>query len=301
MKPDVLTSDDQGIGLAIVRNLALEYPKSPFDNGAFLVYLTARNKERGEEALKNLQQDDQLRQAKALSKDGGLTEIKYHPLDISQSKSIQDLREFLKAEHPQGIDFVINNAGIAMNGFGKPSLPLLPGTFLTGIDANVVKTTLQCNYYGTLEACQNLLPLIKPTGRLVNVSSIVGKLNKYSDSVRNAFLSATKIGQVTTLMENFKTAVDAGNEKEQGYPSAAYAVSKAGVTGMTMLLAREERESGGTRLINACCPGYVATDMTKGGGYRTPDQGAKMPVMLALEDIQGQSGLFWQNEKPIEW
>ena len=39
---------------------------------------------------------------------------------------------------------------------------------------------------------------------------------------------------------------------------------------------------GGSVLVNACCPGYVNTDMTKGNGAKTVDQGAKTPVMLAL-------------------
>ncbi|CAJ2503308.1 Uu.00g107020.m01.CDS01 [Anthostomella pinea] len=54
-------------------------------------------------------------------------------------------------------------------------------------------------------------------------------------------------------------------------------------------------------LVNACCPGWVKTDMTRGGGAKTPDQGAQTPVMLALHDIGGKTGGFWQNEKEIEW
>jgi carbonyl reductase 1 len=46
---------------------------------------------------------------------------------------------------------------------------------------------------------------------------------------------------------------------------------------------------------------YVNTDMTKGRGTKTTDQGAKTPVMLALKDIGGRTGEFWQSEKVIEW
>ena len=105
-------------GLAIVRNLALQYPSSAFNNGPLLIYLTARDQGRGEEAVKTLQSDPQLKRAKALSSDGGLATIKYHGLDISKPQSIQDFASFLKEEHPEGIDMVVNNAGIAMNGFG---------------------------------------------------------------------------------------------------------------------------------------------------------------------------------------
>ena len=59
-----------------------------------------------------------MKQAKALKADGGLAEIKYHHLDITDESSIKDLAKHLKETHTEGIDFVINNAGIALNGFG---------------------------------------------------------------------------------------------------------------------------------------------------------------------------------------
>ncbi|KAK5132823.1 hypothetical protein LTR08_008625 [Meristemomyces frigidus] len=283
-----VTGANKGIGLAIVRNLALQYPSSPLHSGPFLIYLTARSAERGAEAVKTLNNDPQLKKAKVLAQDGGETTIKFRELDISQSKSIQAFSEFLKTEHPEGIDIVINNAGIAMQGF----------------DATVVKETIHTNYYGTLEATQLLLPQIRSNGRLVNVSSMAGKLNKYSDAIRDAFLQAAKAPEVsasTALMEKFTQAVSEGKEKEAGFPSAAYAVSKAGETAFTMSIAAQEQKAGRGVLVNVCCPGYVKTDMTRGGGAKTPDQGAQTPVMLALQDINGKTGGFWQSEREIEW
>jgi len=281
----VVTGANKGIGLAIVRQLALQYPKSPLNNGPFLIYLTARDQGRGEAAVKGLEQDAQLKQAKALKADGGLSEIQFHLLDITSSSSIKSLADHLKQTHGDGIDFVINNAGIAMDGF----------------DANVVKTTLDCNYYKTLEASRAFLPLLKPTGRLVNVASMSGKLNKYSEEVRNRFLASKTEDDVTSIMQDFATAVENGKEKEAGFPSAAYAVSKAGLIGGTKALARAQKEKGSGVLVNACCPGYVNTDMTKGNGVKTVDEGAQTPVFLAIQDIQGKTGSFWQNEKEIDW
>ncbi|KAL6715180.1 hypothetical protein ACLMJK_007444 [Lecanora helva] len=281
-----VTGANKGIGLAVVRNIALQYPSSTFNNGPLLIYLTARDQSRGEEAVKTLQNDAQLKKAKALASDGGLATIKYHGLDISKPKSITDFASFLKAEHPDGIDMVVNNAGIAMQGF----------------DSNVVEQTLQCNYYGTLTATNSLLPLIRPTGRLVNVSSMVGHLNsKYSPTIRDAFASSKTVEDVTSLMEAFTTAVKEGKEQEKGWPSAAYAVSKTGITGMTRAVAKKHVEEGGKVLVNSCCPGYVNTDLTKGRGALTIDQGARTPVFLALGDIGGKAGEFWENEKVREW
>ena len=102
-------------------------------------------------------------------------------------------------------------------------------------------------------------------------------------------------------MDEFTSAVERGREQKEGWPSAAYAVSKAGVTGMTRVVALEERKSGKCRLINSCCPGYVETDMTKGRGVKSVDEGAKTPVFLALGNIGQTTGEFWQNEKVTEW
>ncbi|KAK5692577.1 hypothetical protein LTR97_010888 [Elasticomyces elasticus] len=277
-----VTGANKGIGLAIVRQLALQYPKSPLKSGPFLIYLTARSEERGAEAVKTLESDQQLKDAKVLVKDGGDTTIKFYALDISQTKSIQDFSTFLKKEHPDGLDVIINNAGITLD--------------------NTLET-LHTNYYGTLEATRDLLPLLREGGRMVNVSSMSGKLNKYSEEIRNAFLQAaqTDVPAVTALMEKFKSAVSEGKEKEAGFPSAAYAVSKAGETAFTKVIAMEEAKRNRGVLVNACCPGYVKTDMTRGGGAKTPDEGAQTPVMLALHDIGGKTGGFWQSEKEIEW
>jgi carbonyl reductase 1 len=81
--------------------------------------LTARSAERGAEAVKVLNSDPALKKAKVLAQDGGETTIKFQTLDISDVKSIHAFRDFLKKEHPDGIDIVVNNAGIAMDGFGN--------------------------------------------------------------------------------------------------------------------------------------------------------------------------------------
>jgi hypothetical protein len=91
-------------GEAIVRQLALQYPKSPLNAGPLLIYLTARDPTRGRDAVAALQRDPALLAARALRSDGGLSEIKFAQLDISDSKSIGAFAEFLKEEHPAGID-----------------------------------------------------------------------------------------------------------------------------------------------------------------------------------------------------
>jgi carbonyl reductase 1 len=145
-------------------------------------------------------------------------------------------------------------------------------------------------------------PLFKPAGgRMVNVSSTAGVLNKYPSEIAQRFRNASSVDDVTTLMEEFKSAVANGTHTEAGWPSAAYAVSKAGLTGMTKVLARDIAKKQQNLLVNSCCPGWVKTDMTKGKGTKTLDQGAQTPVLLALGDINGTTGEFWRDEKVQPW
>lgn len=177
---------------------------------------------------------------------------------------------------------------------------------MTGdIDINIVKTVLKTNYYGTLAMMTEFLPLIRPGGRLVNVASSDGQLIPYSESLKQAFIDASKtsIEACTALMEKFTADVLTDREKPEGWPSAAYAyaVSKAGEIASTKVIAMEAEKNGGKVLISACCPGFVNTDMTKGTGPLTVDEGAKTPVLLALGDFGGTTGGFWKEGAIIEW
>ncbi|KAF1981450.1 carbonyl reductase [Aulographum hederae CBS 113979] len=298
-----VTGANKGIGLAIVRQLALQYPKSPLSTTSskstsppsFLIYLLSRDASRGQSAVTALQQDPQLTSSDVLS----TTEIRHHPLDISSSASIAAFANHVKNEHPEGLDFLINNAGIALDGFSS----------------DLVAETLKSNYYGTLECVKEFLPLMKTKKkdsdspshpRIVNVSSMVGMLNKYSPALKSRFQDAKSVNEVSALMDEFLAAVKAEEEggrklEETGWPRTAYGVSKAGVTGMTKVIGKEQERDGSGVLINSCCPGYVNTDMTKGRGAKTPDEGAQIPVQLAIHDIGGVSGEFWRFGEVAEW
>ena len=177
---------------------------------------------------------------------------------------------------------------------------------LTGdIDIHIVKTILKTNYYGTLAIMTEFLPLIRSGGRLVNVASSDGQLIPYSESLKQAFIDASKksVEACTALMEKFTADVLAKTEKLEGWPNVAYAyaVSKAGEIASTKAIAMEAKKSGGKVLINACCPGFVNTDMTQGNGLLSVDDGAKTPVLLALGGFGGTTGGFWKEGGVIEW
>lgn len=113
-----LLQANKGIGLEIVRQLTLQLPTSPFARSRnasdFLVYLTARNEQRGLDAVQALEGDQSL--SKALKKHGGPVDVRYRQLDISDESSIKALAKWVETEHPEGIDVLVQNAGIATKG-----------------------------------------------------------------------------------------------------------------------------------------------------------------------------------------
>jgi carbonyl reductase 1 len=62
-----------------------------------------------------------------------------------------------------------------------------------------------------------------------------------------------------------------------GYPNSAYGMSKIAVTAATRIQQRHfsQDKTQEDIIVNACCPGYVATDMSSFKGHLTIDQGSK--------------------------
>lgn len=120
-----------------------------------------------------------------------------------------------------------------------------------------------------------ILPQIRQGGRLVTMASMIGKLNKYSPELTSRFRESETEQDVTKLMDEYSKAVHAGTHDKDGWPSSAYAVSKAGAIGFTRAVAKEAEKDGRGVLVNSCCPGYVNTDMTKGRGRKSVDGGGE--------------------------
>jgi NAD(P)-dependent dehydrogenase (short-subunit alcohol dehydrogenase family) len=78
----------------------------------------------------------------------------------------------------------------------------------------------------------------------------------------------------------------------------AYRVSKLALNGLTLMLAHELRNSG--ILVNAVCPGWVATDMGGPGG-RPVEDGARSILWAALLPDDGPTGGFFRDGRPIAW
>ncbi|VTJ75001.1 Hypothetical predicted protein [Marmota monax] len=269
----LVTGGNKGIGFAIVRDLCRQFSGD--------VVLTARNEARGRAAVQQLQAE-------------GLSPL-FHQLDIDDPQSILILRDFLRKEY-RGLDVLVNNAGIAFK-MADPT-PF-------HIQAEV---TMKTNFFGTRDVCTELLPLIKPQGRVVNVSSLMSmvSLQECSPELQQKFRSETITEEdLVGLMNKFVEDTKNGVHKKEGWPSSAYGVSKIGVTVLSRIYAWKlsEQRRGDKILLNACCPGWVRTDMTGPSATKSPEEGAKTPVYLALlpPEAEGPHGQFVQDKQVSEW
>lgn len=77
-----------------------------------------------------------------------------------------------------------------------------------------------------------------------------------------------------------------------------YSVSKAALNALTIMTAAELRGDG--VLVNAVCPGWVATEMGGPGG-RPVAQGAASVVWGVTLPDGGPTGGFFRDGKRLDW
>ena len=171
------------------------------------MHVWSRNEELGQQAVKKLESE-------------GL-KPKFHQLDIDSTESIERFKNYLSSTYG-GLNVLINNAAIAYK--VASSAPFL----------EQATNTIRINFTGTLNITRALLPLVRPHGRIVNVSSMASKLSQVSSELQKKF-SDPKLteGELVALMQQFVDDVAAGHHKEKGWSNFAYATSKLGVTALT--------------------------------------------------------------------
>lgn len=132
------------------------------------------------------------------------------------------------------------------------------------IDGTVMET-FATNLLGPWRMCQAFLPLLRKskTARIVNVSS------------------------------------ESGSLEHMGAGPPAYQVTKAALNALTRTLAGELRHAH--ILVNAVCPGWVATDMGGAGASRSVEEGAAGIVWAATLPQNGPTGGFFRDGEPLPW
>ncbi|KAK3769876.1 hypothetical protein RRG08_036921 [Elysia crispata] len=265
-KVAVVTGGNKGVGFGIVRALCKNFEGD--------VILAARDEGRGMAAVEEL------------SKEG--LHPKFHHLDILDHSSIVRLRDFLQSTY-HGLDLLVNNMSS------------------TAPFSEQAEMTCKTNYFATLDACEVLFPLLRPHARVCNVSSTVCQwsLAKCSDVLKAKFTGTDiTMDELTGIMKKFVESAQHNKHQEEGFSDSSYGMSKVGVTVMTMIQQRDfDRRGADDIVVNACCPGYVDTDMSSHKGTLTIDEGAETPVYLALlpSNVKEPKGRFVKKKEISDW
>jgi NAD(P)-dependent dehydrogenase (short-subunit alcohol dehydrogenase family) len=187
------------------------------------------------------------------------------PLDVTSRRSVIEAAELVELEAGR-LDVLVNNAGVS--GEMGPGWVQDP----TSLDLDVVRTVVETNVLGVIQVTNAMLPLLRRSRspRIVNVSSAVGSLTRQADP-----------------------------DIDIGPVMAAYAPSKTFLNAVTVQYARQL--AGTDILINAACPGLVATDFTGFHGPRTPEQGAATAIWVATLPDGGPTGSFFEDDGAVPW
>ena len=131
--------------------------------------------------------------------------------DVAKADQVIEMTKRVQQEFG-GLDILVNNAGI------------LQDRSIKKMTVEEFENVLRVNLTGAFNCIQQALPVLRPEGRIVNISSVSGQLGFF--------------GQ------------------------ANYASSKAGLMALTKVAAREVARNQIT--VNAVAPGFINTEMSRG-------------------------------------
>lgn len=265
----VITGGNKGIGFEVAKQL-LAVPSSRRRFNELII--ACRNPKLGVEAAERLG-------------------CRYLPLDLNDEKSIEEFAVRLERDYGS-LECLVNNAGI----------------FYTNADPTplneVCESVLRVNFFNTVLLTERLLPLLAKgkAPRIVNVASGLGRLKQVPPKRQTEFSADTvTLSAVKELMQEFRSDVLAKRHHEKDWSncdySFVYSMSKLGLIAATRVFARENP----MMRINACCPGYCKTDMTKHQGHRAPEDGARNAVFCVLVEPDGFTGEMIEDEAISTW
>lgn len=184
-------------------------------------------------------------------------------LDLTSDESITKAMQHIQDAHGK-LDILVNSAG-----GGVDQVPGLTTReiFTQDFDLNV-------------------------TGPAILTDALLPHLNK-SAAPRVVFVSSSL---ASIAMSCDKTSP----WYNPGYEAKGYGSSKAALNRLVGHYSRLLADAGG--LVNAVCPGFVKTKLTAyAKGARTPEQGAKKIVEMALLGKNGPTATFTNEDGPLPW
>ena len=224
----VITGGNRGIGLGLFKSFSLHHN----------VIITVRDEAKGIDALSKLNSQD--------------NKSEYVIMDLEDSNSIENAKEIIEKEFGF-VDILINNAGIFIKDYEVPAIET---------DLESILKTFNINTLGALRVCRAMVPLMKESGRIINISSGMGQLD----------------------------------HMESG--STAYRLSKTSLNALSKILSNELLSYG--IKVNTICPGWVKTDMGGPNATLSVEESSSKIVEFSLRK-DFPSGKFLRHGRVIPW
>ncbi len=182
-------------------------------------------------------------------------------MDVTDDASVAAAAALVE-ERAGRLDVLVNNAGVAGPWPARPST----------MSVDAVREVVETNVLGLIRVTNAMLPLLRRSEhpRIVNQSSHVGSMTLQTTP-------GVELGDV----------------------DGAYAPTKTFLNAVTV---QYVKELAGTAVkVNCACPGFVATDMTRHQGDRTPAEGARIAIRLATLPDDGPTGGLFDDDGAVAW
>lgn len=270
MKRILVTGANKGIGLAVATAILDEHDDT-------FVLLGSRDAGRGQAACAHLLQ----------AHPGWGDRIEVVELDVVHEASVVAATRHVASRFIEDLTplyAVVCNAGV-------------------GLRSNPPREVLDVNTLGVRRVCEAFLPLVRPHGRVVNVTSASGPtfVQGCSEERQRFFVDPTVTWpRLQAVIDEYLALTGAAAYAAAGFGGGdAYGFSKACANSYTLLLAREHPQLH----VNACTPGFIETDLTRGYvessgksaqqlGMKPPAAGARAPLFLLFDELHGNGRYY---------
>jgi len=237
----IVTGANRGIGYQIVKQLF----SKPISRN---IIMTIRDLTSGQKIL------DEIKNSCPDSK----STLHVEQLDTSDDNSIDSFYNTIQTKYKK-IDVLVNNAGVK-----QPK------------DAPF---TINVNTLCTAKLTEKLLPLLSDDGKVIMISSMLGKLQNHGPEVIKLLTNPDLTREdFSKLVDQYLELVKQGTQVEFGFSGLCYNVSKALLNTYARFVLRKLAKP--TQQIYMCHPGWCRTDMGGQGAPLSSAEGANTPIYL---------------------
>jgi carbonyl reductase 1 len=273
----VVTGSNTGLGYSLVKGLCTSFGENA------VVYLTARDENRGRQAVERLHKLGLRPQ--------------FHLLDVTSDESVDHFSKHIKDLYG-GVDILFHNAAARIS----PDLP----------QREQVETFINTNNLGTTRIIKAFYPLVRDNSKFIIVASSFGTLTRLDKKLHHKF-DFTRMGldDVDSVMNEYVTLVKEGVAADRGWPEWMNIPSKIGQVASMKILARMiGKEQAKARYISvlAVCPGLMDTEASRPwfkdmSQAKQPDDAAVDLLWIVSQEEWSEEryGILLQYRKVIPW